>query len=233
MTSAIMQPYVFPYLGYFQLINAVDIFVFYDDVNFIKQGWINRNKLLTKENEIVFTIPVSNISSFKKINETKLAYNQKWLHKFYKTISLNYGKAPHFDEIYNLIQEVFDVSYLLVSDLAIASVEKVIEYLDMRVDFKMSSRDYSDTVKMEKTKRLIEICHLNNSNTYINPIGGVTLYNKEDFKQAGIQLHFIKNSLPAYPQFENNFIPGLSIIDVMMFNSKAEIKTMLNQFTLV
>lgn len=233
---AVMQPYIFPYLGYFQLINAVDEFVFYDDVNFIKQGWINRNQLLNNGKPLKFSIPLEKPSSFRPINETKINFNlfAKWKHKFLKTIEQTYTKAPHFEEVYPLVQEVLEVANGTdISELAIDSNERVCKFLDISTQFYRSSKDFRNTENYDREERLIGICKQLNASRYINALGGQDLYTKTDFKNAGIELSFIKPELKSYKQFENDFLPGLSIIDILMFNDKSSCQLLLNDFELI
>lgn len=237
MNIAIMQPYIFPYIGYFHLINAVDKFVFYDDVNYIKGGWINRNRILLNNRENLFTIPLKGASSFQQINQTQV--NQllypKWKKKFLISLEQSYKKAPFFKESYHLIQDTLNqpINNDSISDLAIASITSIANYLKLPNVFEKSSTTYPQTKGMEKASRLIEICNINNANTYINPSGGKELYDKSSFKEKGINLFFIKNKLPTYQQFSSTFVPGLSIIDVMMFNSKEDIQEILNHYKLI
>lgn len=235
MKIAIMQPYIFPYIGYFQLINAVDKFIFYDDVNFIKSGWINRNQILLNGSKNLFTVPLKSASSFQNINET-LIHSEiylKWKKKFIKSIEQSYKKAPYFSSVFPLIQSVFEMSYHSIADLTINSIASVSNYLDLDTVFETSSEKYPETKGMEKAERLINICQINQSNTYINPSGGKELYQKDTFKKQDIDLLFIESELTPYPQFNNDFVAGLSIIDVLMFNSKEDVKKMLNQYHLV
>ena len=235
MKIAIMQPYIFPYLGYFQLINAVDKFVFYDDVNYIKGGWINRNQILLNGNKNLFSIPLKNASSFQTISETLIHAELYliWKKKFLKSLEQSYRKAPFFDDVYHLIQHVFELDNKTITELCIESIKQVSTYLELKTVFETSSQQYATTKGMEKAARLISICQLNCTDTYINPSGGKELYQKEYFKENGIDLFFIENQLPPYKQFNNDFVAGLSIIDVLMFNSKEEVKKMLNQYHLV
>lgn len=235
MKIAIMQPYIFPYIGYFQLINAVDKFVFYDDVNYIKGGWINRNQILLNGNKNLFTLPLKNASSFQTISDTLIHTELylKWKKKFLKSIEQSYKKAPFFEDVYILIQQIFDVKHTTIADLCIHSIKQVANYLSLEVVFESSSEKYHETKGMEKAERLINICQTNKANTYINPAGGKELYQKDTFKEQNIDLFFIENKLTPYPQFNNDFVPGLSIIDVLMFNSKENVKKILTQFTLV
>ncbi len=235
MKIAIMQPYFFPYLGYFQLINAVDKLVFYDDVNFIKGGWINRNQILLNGSKNLFTVPLKSASSFQTINETLIhpELHLKWKKKFIKSLEQSYKKSPYFSSVFPLIQSIFETQYYIIADLTINSITSISNYLEIETVFERSSQQYAITKGMEKAARLISICQLNNSATYINLSGGKELYQKETFKKQGINLLFIENELTPYPQFNSDFIPGLSIIDVLMFNSKEEVKKMLNQYHLV
>ncbi len=235
MKIAIMQPYIFPYIGYFQLIYEADVFVFYDDVNFIKQGWINRNRILLEGKEYVFTLPLNNASSFNTIKETKVDRKNfnKWKIKFLKSLDYAYKKAPNYKEIYDLVHTVINTEFETISDYAIESIKRVTFYLDLKTKFYCSSIDFGSTKVLDRESRIIEISKLINANNYINPIGGEFLYEKDVFSLAGIQLNFLEPSPVDYQQFGTSFIPWLSIIDVLMFNSKDEIIKMLNQFDLV
>ena len=235
MKLAIMQPYFFPYIGYFQLISAVDKFVFYDDVNFIKGGWISRNKILVNGKEMVFTIPLSDISSFKPINKTNinLQLYKKWRLKLFKSLTQNYSKARYFKETIGVIEKVLVENPFKISDLAINSIKEVSNYLELPVVFEISSDDYNQTFVLDRVNRIAEICRINGCNSYINPSGGVELYNKEEFDKNGIDLYFIENNITPYAQFNYDFKGGLSIIDVLMFNSTDRIHKMLEEYDLV
>lgn len=230
MKIAIMQPYVFPYLGYFQLIHAVDIFVFYDDVNFIKRGWINRNRILVDGQESLFTVALSKASQNKLINEIEVLKDSNSLQHLLKTLEHNYKNAPYFDSVFNLVNEVINKPHKSISDLAINSVNSVSNYLEMDTLFELSSEKFPETKGMGKTERLVEIVKKKGFKHYINPSGGKELYNKLDFKKKGVNLHFIQNELDSYTQFENEPIVGLSIIDVLMFNSVEETKRLIAKY---
>lgn len=234
MKVAIMQPYLFPYIGYFQLIHAVDAFVIYDDVNFIKGGWIHRNRILMNGQPIYFSIPLKKRSSFIAINNTEINQDlfDKWKMKFLKSLQISYGKAPYYIETVALIEGVLNKHYLTISDLAIQSVQAICEILSVKTNILVSSKDFYNTKPLPKTERLINITKDLQGDTYVNPIGGLELYHHDDFNTKNIQLLFLKSNPIAYKQFENNFMPWLSIIDVMMFNSKDTVKSMLNEYTL-
>lgn len=228
----IMQPYVFPYLGYYQLIHCVDKFIFYDDVDFIKNGWINRNNILLNGHKHLFSIPLKAQSSNKKINEIEIDRSKKWSEKFLRTISHSYKKAPHFDNIYTLIESIISIENSTISDISKDSVIKICNYLNIQTELVASSEIYNNSHLLSST-RIIDFCRQEDASCYINPIGGLNLYNKEIFASNDIQLSFIRSSLTEYNQFGSSFVSGLSIIDVLMFNTKIEIREMLNQYELV
>ena len=233
MKIAIMQPYFLPYIGYFQLIYAVDKFVFYDDVNYIKSGWINRNRIIINNQPQYISLTLQKASSFKKINQ--ITIDQQKSNKLLKTIELNYKKAPYFHMVFPMIEELF--GFLIINNnlaqVAGESVQRVCNYLNWNKTFEYSSHSYADTQGQERAQRLISIAKKNKADTYINPIGGKTLYKKEDFTQHDINLWFINGQITPYVQFQHEFIPGLSIVDVLMFNSISEVHKMLTQFELV
>jgi hypothetical protein len=231
MKLAVMQPYIFPYLGYFQLINLADKFVIYDDVNFIKGGWINRNKILINNEAGFFTIPLKQSSPNKLIREIEISMRLNWKKKYLKTIDQNYRKAPHFNEVFELISGIIEQSEVNISKFIYFSLMRITEYLGIKTEIIESSTIYSNS-DIERQNRLIDICKKENAEKYINPIGGKELYSKEYFNSHGIKLIFIKQKRIEYKQFENDFIDSLSIIDIMMFNSKNKIREYLKEFEL-
>lgn len=226
---AIMQPYVFPYIGYFHLIEAAEKIVFYDDVTFIKGGWINRNRILINGKDNLFTIPLFQMSSSKQINETELhpMLFLKWKDKFFRTIRQNYSKAPYFEETINLLNDILSTNYENVADLAINSIISVYDYLEKEIKWTKSSVCSPITKGMEKADRIIQITTKLGYRNYVNVIGGEELYDKEYFKNQGVQLNFIQSKIIEYKQFNGEFSAGLSIIDILMFNDK---KSILSQF---
>lgn len=231
---AVMQPYIFPYIGYFQMIKAVDKFVFYDDVNFIKKGWINRNRILVNGSDYKFTVPLQNVSQNNLISETYIkndVYND-WKNKFLQTVELNYKKAPEFEKVFSMLTNFFESEYVLISEIAIESIKLVSEYLEVNTEFIISSETY-DNKAMERQERLIHICKKEQQNHYINALGGQELYKKTDFLNQGIRLEFLKSLPIQYQQFNKDFVPWLSIIDVIMFNTKDQVKKMLDKYELI
>ena len=229
MKVAIMQPYFFPYIGYFSLIKVVDLFIFYDDVNYIKGGWVNRNRILINSEAKYLTLNVKNGSQNKLINEIEFDDNRQ---KLLKTIEQNYKKAPYFKQVWPLLETNLKLKTTSLADIAINSVRSVTNYLGMQTKFEISSVSYPETKGLERSERLKQICRKTHADTYINAIGGIDLYDKNDFLKNHINLQFLKPQLLQYKQYKETFIPGLSIIDVLMFNSIEDINKMLDQYQL-
>ncbi|MDC0637735.1 WbqC family protein [Flavobacteriaceae bacterium] len=232
MKVAIMQPYLFPYLGYFQLIHSSNVFVFYDDVNFKNKSWINRNKLLVDGKGEYFQIELSKKSQNKLIKETEILSNTKSFNKLRNILKHQYKSAPFFDSTYALVNEIINRPFKSISELAISSVTEIFDYLELSKDFKVSSADFPETRGLGRIERLVEITKLNNSLDYINMIGGSEIYTKEKFKSKGVNLHFLETNLPEYKQFNFPPISGLSIIDTLMFNDRDKVKEMTEAFNL-
>lgn len=229
-----MQPYFFPYLGYFQLINSVDKFIIYDDVDFIKQGWINRNYIQNKGTKILFTVPLTNQSSNAKINETFIDSSQyaRWSKKFSRTLQVSYSKAPFFEEIILIVKDIIHEEPKFISELAFASLEGVSSYLGIGTKFSCASKLH-DNSELSGQSRVIDICKKEMSTAYHNSLGGQELYSYEDFRKNKIKLRFVKPKLENYNQGGNFFLPGLSMLDVLMFNSPIDINFFLNNYELI
>ncbi len=228
-----MQPYIFPYIGYFQLIKATDKIIFYDDVNWIKKGWINRNRLLINGSASIFTIPCTNVSQNKLILDIELLKEDKHISKLLKSIDLAYKQAPHFNEFYPIVNKILNSNCNKISELAIYSIKEVFNYLNLELTYDLSSKKHFLSRGQIKEDRLIDICHKEQATTYINSIGGKELYNKEYFRNKGIELFFIDSKEIKYEQFTDDFISHLSIIDVLMFNSKDTVIDYLNNYELI
>lgn len=231
MTLAIMQPYLFPYIGYFQLLNAVDKFVIYDDVAFINRGWINRNSILNNGKAQLFTVPLKEASQNKLIHEISIDTDQKWRDKLLKTIQQTYKKAPHFAAVFPLVEAIFLQQESNISTYIYQSITTICEYISISTPLVESSQIYNNQ-HLKAQERILDICLQEKANHYINPIGGRELYSKELFAEHGIQLNFIRSEKVEYAQFNNEFVPWLSIIDIMMFNSKEEIQKLLKTYIL-
>jgi hypothetical protein len=233
MKLAIMQPYIFPYIGYFHLIESVDKIIFYDDVNFIKKGYINRNNILINNKSYKFCIPIEKISQNRLINQTHFKDINLFKVSFLKTIKHAYNNAPYFKDVFSIIEKTFDTDHDVVSQLCIHSICNVYSYLNMNFKWDLSSTKHASIKGLGKTERLINITLSENCSTYINPIGGVKMYNKDVFKDVGVTLLFNKSKDITYKQFDNNFVPNLSIIDILMFNDISTIRDFLLQYTLL
>ena len=229
MTIGIMQPYFLPYIGYFQLIKEVDKYVIYDDVNYINKGWINRNNILLNGQKYLFTLSLLGASQNKLINEIAVENNQS---KLLKTIENAYKKAPYFENVFAVIQSIFDYENKNLSKFVGNSIIQIADYLDIKTTFVYSSEIEKDNT-LKGQEKILQICKILGVTNYINAIGGQELYDKDIFKQNSIELNFLKTEMIEYKQFKNDFVPYLSILDVMMFNPIEEINVMLNKFELV
>lgn len=232
MKLGIMQPYFLPYIGYWQLISYVDKFVIYDDVNFIKGGWINRNRYLYQGEAKFFNIIMQGASSFKKINEIGLSDDTKSRQKLLSTISMAYKKAPMYSEVYPLVEKIILYPETNLARFIENSIRQICSYLNIETEIIISST-VEKNPEFAKDDRVIDICKRLGASTYINAIGGQELYSFDKFRENGLELGFLKTSNIEYKQFDNDFVPGLSILDVMMFNSVTEIEKMLNSFSII
>ena len=226
---AIMHPYLFAYIGYWQLINSVDTFVILDDVNYRKRGFINRNNILIDGKAHRFTLHLKALSQNKLISEIEIGNNGE---KILKSITLAYKKAPYFHDVFPLIKSILEYSEKNLAKFISNSLEEISNYLELDTRFIYSS-DIEKDNNLKGQDKLINICEILNAKQYINLIGGQVLYSKEKFKEYDIELNFIESEIIEYRQLKNEFVPYLSIIDIMMFNSKDEVKEMLNRYKLI
>ncbi len=227
-----MQPYLFPYIGYFQLVKAVDKFVVYDDVHFINRGWINRNNLLVNGKASLFTVPLAGASQNRLIKDIPVVEFEKWREKFLRTILVNYRRAPFFDPVYGLLAGMLTPGNVYISQLVRASLKAIVGYLEIGTVIVDSSATYQNE-HLKAQERILDICRQEACTTYINPIGGTELYDRGRFAAAGIELKFIKSKPVTYRQFGEPFVPWLSILDVLMFNPVIEVNHLLNEYELL
>ena len=231
MKIGIMQPYFFPYIGYWQLINAVDKYVIYDDVNYIKGGWINRNRILINDKPSFINLKMNGSSPNKLIKEIQVSNDNRWKSKLLKTIELSYRKAPFFEMSFPIIEEIINHDEVNLSLYLENLIKRIAEYLEINTEFVLSSNIEKDN-SLKGQDKVIEICKSLGAKEYYNAIGGVELYSAENFNSYGIELRFLRTEYIEYKQFKNDFSPYLSIIDVMMFNSKEEIMNILDMYSL-
>jgi len=227
----IMQPYFFPYLGYWQLINAVDRYVVYDDVTYIKGGWINRNNILLNGVKYLITLPLEQASSFKNINEIDVTHNEIALSKVIKTLKSAYSKAPYYPLIMPMVEKLLREN-TKIAGLNYNSIREIGRYLGITTEIILSSELKKDN-SLKAQEKVLHINKLLGSDTYYNAIGGLELYSREEFEKHGMGLYFVQMGDIQYPQYKNEFVSGLSIVDVLMFNSVETIRGFLENYTLV
>lgn len=231
MILGIMQPYFMPYIGYFQLLNAVDKYVIYDNAKYTKKGWINRNRILQNNKDTLISISVEKDSDYLDIKDRSVAdsFDKK---KLINQIRESYRKAPYFEQVMSIVEDIINYEEKNLFLYIYNSIKEICKYLNIHTEIIISS-----TIDVDQTltgqDRVIAICKTLGAEDYYNAIGGQELYHSKDFEKEGINLRFLSSNLIAYKQFNNDFIPWLSIIDVMMFNSLAEIRDMLNEYKLI
>jgi hypothetical protein len=229
---AVMQPYVFPYLGYFQLIGSVDTFVFFDDVNYINKGWVNRNNILLSNQQHLFTIPLSGASQNALISEIKILQERSWKVKFLKTLETAYRKAPFFNVIFSMVSDWIMDGPELIAEFNFQTTKEICEYTGVSTTLVRTSSVYNNR-ELKGQERVLDICKQEKADVYINPIGGVALYDSTLFAENNMELFFLKTEFTPYQQHSENFVTGLSILDYLMFLSPEEIAKKLKEFTLV
>ncbi len=233
MRLAIMQPYFLPYIGYFQLLNAVDEFILYDNIQFSKKGWVQRNRILRQGNEQLFSLPLKKDSDYLNINQRFLAdsYPKEKI-KILRKIKSAYIRAPHFVKVQPIIEACFDFDDWNLFNFIFNSIEIIRNYLQIETNLIISS-DININESLSGRDRVISLCKVMKSKKYINAVGGQKLYDKNYFAKFDIDLQFINTKYFSYKQFDNEFVPNLSIIDLMMFNSLDQIKEFLTYYTLI
>jgi len=229
---AIMQPYLFPYPGYYQLAAHVDTFVFLDDVNYIKGGYINRNSYRGRDGEAVrFTLPVSSVSSFRPINEHLFANDDRHADKLLKGLAQAYGSAAFAPEIMPLVEGVIRQTDRNVARLAARSVTACLDYLGVARPFRFAS-EIAPPGALRGQDRVIDLCHRLGATEYINSIGGVDLYSRDAFAAAGLQLRFLRMDAARLVHDGRNHAP-FSIIDAMMHCPRDVLLDLLSRYELV
>ncbi len=231
--TAIMQPYFLPYIGYWQLIGAVDEFVVYDNIEYTKKGWFNRNRMLENGHDRLFTIPVKKDSDYldvvgRSLSDDAAKENARTL----RIIQANYRKAPHYAEAYPLIERCFMYDEKNLFEYIFHAIREVCDYLDIGTKLTVSSAVQADH-ELKGDKKVMAICKAVGTDVYINAIGGMGLYDRAEFAGNGLDLKFIKAKAVEYTQFAQPFVPWLSILDVLMFNDKATVQTFLKEYELV
>ncbi len=223
MKLAIMQPYFMPYIGYFQLMAAVDVFILYDNIKYTKKGWINRNRILLNAKDEMFSLPLKKDSDSLDVIQRELATNfnrNKLLNQF----SGAYCRAPYYKQIFPLLERIVRYEEPNLFRYLHHAIASTIQHLDIETEIRVSSEITIDH-GLKGQDKVLALCGAMGADTYINAIGGKELYDREAFRIKDVELKFICPKLLEYAQFGKIFVPGLSIIDVMMFNSPEHIRT--------
>jgi hypothetical protein len=233
MKLAIMQPYFLPYLGYFQLIASVDKFVVYDDVSYIKSGWINRNNIKVQGKASLITVPLQNGRSSVLIRDVLIARKREfWTKKILRTVAESYAKAPYYDQVYPMFEGWMNQQVDGIAELNLIIIRSICEYLGLGVEISPTSTIYGNA-SLTSVDRVLDICEREGADHYINAIGGRELYSQDVFKKKGITLDFLNPTLSSYIQGQGEFIPGLSILDALMHNPAESVLGLLEGFSLV
>jgi hypothetical protein len=220
-TIAIMQPYFLPYIGYFQLMAAVDLFIVYDNIKYTKKGWINRNRMLQNDKDVMFSLPLKSDSDTLDVCERELAadFNRDKLLNQFKGA---YRSAPYFAQTFPLVEQIVRYKDRNLFRFLHHSLVKTCDHLGITTEIRISSSIAIDH-DLKNQDKVLALCTAVGANTYLNAIGGMELYSRETFREKGINLKFIQPKFFEYAQFGETIVPWLSIIDVMMFNSRERI----------
>ena len=233
MKIGIMQPYFLPYIGYFQLINHVDKFVVYDNIKYTKKGWINRNRMLVNGTDQIFSLPIKKDSDYLNICDRFIPEEfHKDADKILRKIQSAYREAPFFEDVYPLMEKIFTYSERNLFNYIFNALSEITGFLGIETVLEISSEISIDHT-LKSDRKVLAICKSLGGTVYVNPAGGKELYEKKDFGENQIELTFLTAKLERYDQFDNAFVPGLSILDVLMFNSKSKIMSeMINNFNI-
>ena len=229
---AVMQPYLLPYLGYFQLMSAVDCFVLFDDVHYIQRGWINRNRILLRGEPYRFTLPLRGASQNKLICEIERVDDPQWVQQFLRTLHQAYGRAPYYASVAPLIERVLAHPALHLDEYLRQSLQVLQGHLGLRCELVVSSSCYGNA-HLKGQARILDICRQESAKVYVNAIGGQSLYDAAAFAAGGMTLQFLHSLPVSYEQGAGVHVPWLSIVDVLMFNSPAEVRDLLASFELL
>lgn len=225
MTLGIMQPYFLPYIGYWQLLASVDRLVVYDNIQYTKKGWINRNRFLRNGHDAYFTVPVKHASDYLDIVDREIAPDFD-RDKLLRSLEGNYRRAPQFADVFPIIEEIVRARAGNLFEYVFYSLGRMARFLEIQTPMVISS---SITINHSLTSqdKVLAICRALGATRYLNPIGGQELYSGDSFAAQSVQLAFLRPRPREYVQFGGPFVPNLSILDVVMFNSKTAVRDML------
>ena len=234
MKIGIMQPYFFPYLGYFQLINAVDRFILFDDVQYIRHGWINRNRILKPaEGHQYILMALAEHGRDAEIKNVKAKEGYEWKEKILRQVAHYKKRSPYYPQVYDLLLQCFQHDETDITRLNGCYLKSVCDYIGISFKIEISSEmDFDYSAVTDAGEWALAISRQLQAVEYINPPGGVALFDKSKFENSNVRLSFIHPHLAGYSQRRPTFEPGLSIIDILMFNSPAQVREMLNDYTL-
>lgn len=230
MIAAIMQPYFFPYIGYFQLMHAVDVFVVYDDVQYMKGGWINRNRISTNGRPQWLTLPIVKASLVDTINRRHYVLDSYGKAAIKRRLSVSYRDAPCKDAVLPFLTDMIDFSESNVAIYNTHLLSKIAQSLDIDCRIVASSA-LQKPPESKGQERVIDICRQVGANVYINPIGGRELYNATTFAGADIDLSFLQTSVPPVRVADGD--THLSIIDTLLNRGIDGTRALLDDFQLV
>jgi hypothetical protein len=216
MKTAIMQPYFLPYVGYFQLIDSVDLFILYDNIKYTKNGWINRNRFLLNGKDVMFSLPLKRAADHLDIRERELA-DDFICDKLLNKLRGAYGQAPYFSQAFPVIEQIVREKESNLFNFLQKSIVRVCSRLGIVTRIRISS-DVAIDHSLKGQDKVLALCKAVGTDVYINAIGGIDLYSRQDFQVHGIELKFIRSRPFVYPQLGNEFVPWLSIVDALMFN---------------
>ncbi len=210
----ILQPLFLPWMGMFDMMGQADLFVILDNVQFSRQSWQQRNRIKTSQGVRWLSVPV--VHRFgQKINEVKIDYGRDWVPDHLKTIYHNYKKAPHFDEIYNLVEGIYRRKTERLCDLSFDFIQSVKDYL--KIPTRLMKASEVPLQNRGSKDYVLDLCRYFKSRVYLNGPAGKKLYDPKEFKDAGIDLIFHEYVHPVYPQLHGEFVPYLSVVD-LLFN---------------
>lgn len=235
MKVVIMQPYFFPYLGYFSLIYHSDTFISFDTPQFIRKGWIERNRIAKLTGGAVYIkVPLVKAPLDAVINGMLINKSEKWQEKILSQLEIYKKKSPFYKQVVGLVEEVINRDFDFISELNEYALTKTSEYLGLNTEFKTFSKmDVDIKEPIEADEWALKICLAQGYNEYLNAPGGRSFFDTNKYKKNGVDLFFVEQNLEPYKGLCNEFEPGLSIIDVMMFNSPEDIREMLSKSSLV
>ena len=237
MTIGIMQPYFMPYIGYISLIKHTDRFILFDTVQFIRHGWIERNRML-KQNEGWQYIQVPLIKQDGRdtlIKDIKINNKEDWKRKILAQIQHYKKVAPYYRRVVALLEDIFANDFEDITTLNKVSLECICKYLGFERNLEIFSQMHLDIDAANAPDEwALNICKaIDGTTEYINPIGGLSFFDRNKYENAGIKISFQQMEITQYSQKRDVFEPGLSILDVMMWNDVDEINRMLDKFELV